>query len=452
MPHRDDDDDDREKTLAPTLDGLAKGFRKRSMVTAKLAARAGLRAASRSVFGARKGEPDVQRAVELARTMATEMGQLKGLVMKAGQMASFLPGAMPEEARQILATLQSESAALSYDNVEAVVRRELGGEVDALFDGFERSPFAAASIGQVHRAHHQGRPVAVKVQYPDIEGLLVGDLDLLGGLASVFSMGSPVDGRALAKELRERTLEECDYGLEARHQQLFETLLADQEGCSVPEVIPERSARRVITTALVDRARFQPFVETASQEARDRAGERIFRVAFDSLFRHGVYNGDPHPGNYLFGPEGEVTFLDFGCVRYYDTSFIDAWKRVAIAAQDGDFETFKRRFPDLGMTPKPGKMDWEAQWEAMLQLYTPMRSRDPYFTFTHAYVEESYGKLVFDNPNKLRMAMPPEWLLLNRLQWGLFAVLSHLGSTAPWPDMFRAALEAPTVPVSRAKV
>jgi hypothetical protein len=131
-------------------------------------------------------------------------------------------------------------------------------------------------------------------------------------------------------------------------------------------------------------------------------------------------------------------------VRYYQVDFIDAWKRVAMAAQDGDFDTFKKRFPDLGMTPKPKKLDWEAQWDAMLQLYTPMRTRAPFFTFTHAYVEESYGKLVFDNPNKLKLAMPAEWLLLNRLQWGLFAVLSHLGSTAPWPDMFRAALEAPT--------
>ncbi|MBK6808322.1 MAG: AarF/ABC1/UbiB kinase family protein [Sandaracinaceae bacterium] len=440
-------DDDDPKTLLPTLDSLASGFRKRTAVTAKLAARAGLRAASRSVFGARQGEVDVQKAVEAARTMVTEMGQLKGLVMKAGQMASFLPGAMPEEAREIMAKLQSESAAMKYERVQEVVRAELGGEVDQLFEGFEQSPFAAASIGQVHRARVDGQPVAVKVQYPGIEALLVGDLDFLGGLASVFTLRSPMDGRALAKELRERTLEACDYVPEERHQQLFEGLLSTQEGCSVPAIVPSRSARRVLTTRLVDGMRFQPFVDTASQAARDRAGERIFRVAFDSLFRHGVYNGDPHPGNYLFGDEGQVTFLDFGCVRYYQVDFIDAWKRVAMAAQDGDFDTFKKRFPDLGMTPKPKKMDWEAQWDAMLQLYTPMRTRGPFFTFTHAYVEESYGKLVFDNPNKLKMAMPAEWLLLNRLQWGLFAVLSHLGSTAPWPDIFRAALEAPTRPV-----
>jgi predicted unusual protein kinase regulating ubiquinone biosynthesis (AarF/ABC1/UbiB family) len=211
----------------------------------------------------------------------------------------------------------------------------------------------------------------------------------------------------------------------------------------VPEVIGERSSRRVLTTELVDAMRFPRFVESGSQASKDRAAEVLFRTCFTSLFVHGAYNGDPHPGNYLFDEEGRVTFLDLGCVRRFDERFIETWKSFARCVIDGERGRFEERFRALGMVGREKGFDYDHQWKITEYLYQPFLQRDPFFTYTDESVRESYGLLLFDNPNQRKMAMPPEWLLFNRLRWGLNAVLAKLRATGPWPDHFRAAVEAP---------
>jgi len=426
------------------LEELAQGFRKRTLVTAKLAGKVGLTMARRTLAGARTDAPvDGKKAAEAARELVTQLGSLKGLVMKVGQMASYLPGALPEEAQRVLADLQAQSTAMSYARAAEVIEAELGAPPDALFERFDREPFAAASIGQVHAARLDGREVAVKVQYPGIEDVLASDLSSFSFMARVSTFGLPIDAASLVEELRSRVLEECDYALEARNQRELAALLARDPDASVPDVIAERSSRRVLTTVRVDRMRFAEFVASAPQAAKDRAGEVIFRTCFASLFRHGVYNGDPHPGNYLFAPDGRVTFLDFGCVRRFEEPFIETWKAFARSVIDGRHDEFPERFRALGLVGKEKGFDYESQRRATELLYRPFLQRDPHFTFTDDFVRETYGALLFDNPNQRRTAMPAEWLLLNRLQWGLFAVLAKLRATGAWPAHYRAAVTAP---------
>ncbi len=429
--------------MSDKLDELARGFRKRTLVTAKLAGKMGLKMARRT-FGGKAEEAPIDRAkaAAAARELALSLGALKGLVMKVGQMASYLPGALPDEAQRVLATLQSESTAMSYARVAEVVEQELGRPPDALFERFEEEPFAAASIGQVHRARFDGREVAVKVQYPGIEEVLASDLSTVGWMAKLGTLGLPIDASALHAELQGRILEECDYELEAKNQRELAALMREEPGARVPEVIAARSTKRVLTTELVDAMRFPAFLESAPQSAKDRAGEVIFKTCFGTLFGHGVYNGDPHPGNYLFDPDGRVTFLDFGCVRRFDARFIETWKAFARCVLDDEKHLFAERFRALGLVGREKGFDYDHQWEITRDhLYLPFLQHAPYFTYTDAYVPESYGVLMFDNPNQFRIAMPPEWLLLNRLQWGLNAVLAKLNATAPWPIHFRAAVE-----------
>ncbi|MCA9710233.1 MAG: AarF/ABC1/UbiB kinase family protein [Myxococcales bacterium] len=429
---------------------LARGFRKRTLVTARLATRVGMRFAKRTVLG-RGREPEAasdaledSAAVEAAGRLVKELGALKGLVMKLGQVASYMPGALPPQAQRVLAKLQAHTTALEYAQVAQVLREELHGEPEALFEALEPQPFAAASIGQVHRARFEGQPVAVKVQYPGIEDALRSDLKTAGVLGRLGTVGTAIDGAGLVEELRDRVLEECDYRKEAESQRAFRELFASMEGARVPAVVGERSSRRVLTSILDPGQGFYPFCDGAPQAARDRAGEIIFRTCFDCLFRHSVYNADPHPGNYLFSPEGDVTFLDFGCIRRFEVPMIDAWKRVARSVIAGDRAAFERCFPDLGFVGNPRKFDWDHQWAMMLYLYRPFLATEP-FTYTHEYVKESYGMLIFDNPNRYSGRMPPEWLFLNRLQWGLNSVLAYLHATAPWGEIWRAGIESPTV-------
>lgn len=431
-----------------TIDELAKGFRKRTLVTAGLAGKIGLKMAKRTLQGKPSDERvDPAEAVRAARELVTQLGAFKGLVMKVGQMASYLPGALPPEAQAVLAKLQAESTAMSYARVCEVVEAELGRSPDALFERFDREPFAAASIGQVHRARFDGREVAVKVQYPGIEEVLASDLSTLGFMTRVSTLGLPIDGAALVEELRERMLEECDYTLEAANQRALGALMMSDPDVHVPEVVLERSARRVLTTELVDALRFAPFVEQGSREAKDRAAGVIFRSCFQSLFRHGAYNGDPHPGNYLFHPDGRVTFLDFGCVRRFDHGFIDRWKAFARGMVEHDRANFPERLRALGFVGREKGFDYDYHWTLTRYLYEPFTQEDPYFTYDDEYVAQSYSVLLFENPNQRRTAMPPEWLLLNRLQWGLNAVLAKLEATAPWPRWFRDALDAPFEPM-----
>jgi len=439
MSHDDDDVPLRE---------LARGFRKRTMVTVGLASKVGLGFAKRTLFGRSDEVPSTPvedtEAVQAASKLVKELGALKGLVMKLGQIASYMPGALPPEAQRVLTRLQANTTAMEYAQVAAVLRQEFGREPEALFEALEPEPFAAASIGQVHRARHEGRAVAVKIQYPGIEDALRSDLKTAGVLGRLGTVGTAMDGAGLVEELRDRVLEECDYRKEADNQRAFAALFTTMPGARVPAVVAERSGRRVLTSELDPGQGFYAFCDAAPPEIRNRAGEIVFRVCFDCLFRHSVYNADPHPGNYLFSPDGDVTFLDFGCIRRFTVDMIEAWKRVAKSVLADDRAAFERSFPALGFVGNPKKFDWDHQWAMMKYLYRPFLATEP-FTYTHEYVKESYGMLIFDNPNRFTGKMPPEWLFLNRLQWGLNSVLAHLGATAPWGEIWRAAVESPTI-------
>jgi len=428
------------------LDRLPRGFRKRTLATARLAARLGRKMARRTLFGS-PADPETRRqidqAVGAAEELVAQLGGLKGLVMKVGQLASYMPGAMPPEAQRVLARLQAASTAMTWDAVADVLEAELGAPPERAFDEIDRAPFAAASIGQVHAARTAGRRVAVKVQYPGIEDAIAADVKTVRRLGWLASLGTAMDAGDVVGELAARTLEECDYLREADHQRLFARLWAGRADIRIPEVVPERSTRRVLTTELVEGDTLDAFAARAPQELRDRAGGTLFWAAFHTVFHHGVFNGDPHPGNYLF-EDDRVTFLDFGCVRRFDADQIDLWKRIARSVLDGDRAAFRRNFLEAGFVPSPKKFDWDAQWASMEYLYRPFLA--PGFRYTHDYVQQSYGILLFDNPNQRRTAMPAAFVYLNRLQWGLNSVLATLEADGPWPTIYREAIDSPTVP------
>jgi predicted unusual protein kinase regulating ubiquinone biosynthesis (AarF/ABC1/UbiB family) len=430
------------------LDALPSGLRDRTWVTARLAARLGVAAAKKNLgIGEGAEDHDEPGAIRRAEELVKQMGNLKGLVMKVGQMASYLPGAMPPAAQKVLAELQASTVAMDPAVIAREIEQELGSPPEQLFEDFEPAPFAAASIGQVHRARFAGRDVAVKVQYPGIEDVLRSDLKTVGTLATLSTMGTRVSGSDLADELRARLLEECDYRIEARNQRVFARAIGAIAGAHVPEVVAERSGRRVITSVFAQGQRFAPFVASAGASERDRAGALVYEGCFRPLFQSGLFNADPHPGNYLFGEGGTVTFLDFGCARTFDAGFIDRWKALARCVTDRDRPRFRERLCDIGFAKLTDKrFDWDAQWEAMGVLYRPMR--DPDFRFTPEFVRETYDALIFRNPNKMRLGMPAEWLFLNRLQWGVFAILAELGAGPGVHAIWRESIEGRTEPVS----
>lgn len=421
------------------------GWTRRTLRTGRIAASLGRRAAQAAVKR-RLGmddDADNEKTADAFERLAGEMDQMKGLVLKVGQMVSYLDGAVPERGQRVLRRLQRQAAPMPYERVEEQIIRHLGAPVEELFDHFEREPAAAASIGQVHRARIGDRELAVKVQYPGMLDTLDTDLANLRRMGALASVGMALSGRELVEELRQRMLEECDYEREAANQEHFRALLADEPRIVIPEVVTERCGPGVLTMAWIEGEAFYDFRERASQEDKDRVGELLFEVSFRSIFAHGAFNGDPHPGNVLILPDGRVALLDWGCVRYFTRDFIEAWKNIAGIMLREERDAFPAAFSKMGFSADPGKMDWDFQYESIGYLYEPMR--DSQFRFSQEYVARSWDVLLWDNPNLRRIKMSPEWLLIQRLQWGLYSVLALLDAGGSFDVAFERWLGAPSV-------
>lgn len=247
---------------------------------------------------------------------------MKGLPMKIGQILSYMEGVLPEQHRAIyqeaLATLQVHAAPVQNEACLQILEEELGAPADAIFERFDPEPIAAASIGQVYMAHLEGAPVCVKVQYPGIAQAVQSDLDNLGGIMALVRAIMPgVDTQVMVEDFRARLHEESDYTIEAEYQRRFFDIYRDDPDLAIPEAIERYSTRKVLTTRFLDGVGLDTFVSQASQSERDRAGQALFRMAFGTLLRHGLFHADPHPGNLLFrcGPNHKLGILDFGCVQ-----------------------------------------------------------------------------------------------------------------------------------------
>ena len=395
------------------------------------------------VISREQAGPIARRAQHaVARRFAERLGELKGLAMKVGQMLSYLDHAVPPAARAALATLQTTSTPMAAPVVAEVVLEDLGQTPRQLFAHWDPVPMAAASIGQVHRARlRDGIAVAVKVQYPGVVRAIEADLrsaTVLDQLASLLFPGQ--ERGAMISELRARLREECDYRIEAANQEEFRRLHAGVAGIRVPRVHLALSSRRVLTTDLASGAPLADFVARASQRERDRAGELIFDVAMGSLFRHALFNGDPHPGNFLFR-RGEVVFLDFGCCKRLPAALVVGWKRILGAVFARNWAEHDRLLRQLGFVGDPKRFDYRDHRELVLVLNRPWLEEGP-FRFDDDFLQGVWAKMTVENVNRAHTNIPGDWLLINRLQLGTFALLCRLRARSDWRIRMRALLEA----------
>ena len=394
--------------------------------------------AARKTFAstARREELDRHRELRTAEQVAGELGQMKGALMKLGQMASYLDEGLPEPLRQALGELRSAAPPMSIDLAVKTVENELGGPLDHFFLEFDPEPIAAASIGQVHRAisrdrdSGEERAVAVKVQYPGVADALVSDLrsaDLLGGLLQMGFGG--LDPKDMVEEIKERLVEEVDYRNEARNQQLFADYYADHPFIHIPGVVHELSTERVLTTQLVAGDDWDTLL-TRPQADRDRAGEMIFRFVFRSLYRMHAFNGDPHPGNYIFRPDGRISFIDFGLVKHFtDDEMTTFAGMVRSAAVDHDIVEFRRILEGAGLLLPDAPVDTDDLGDYFSHFYAAVRD-DREMTWTREY-SNSIVRHTFDRTSPISQyaTVPRSFVFIQRINLGLYALLGELGAT-----------------------
>lgn len=433
----------------------------RSLDMARLTSRVGsdyLTGSAREIFASagRKEELRAERQLRTTADVVATLGSMKGAFMKLGQMASYLDAGMPDHLRQALATLQSDAPPMTAELAESVLLAELGATPAELFSEWDPVPMAAASIGQVHRAITvDGRAVAVKIQYPGVDQAIRADLDNSALLLQLVRAAFPsLEAEPLVAELRDRIGEELDYRLEARNQQFFAETFAGHPFIHVPAVIPELSTRRVLTSELVAAHRYEE-VLSWSQEERDLAGESIFRFVFGCLYRLKVFNGDPHPGNYLFHGGGRVTFLDFGLVKWFDDSDVDLLAAmVRSLVTDHDPAAFRRAVEAAGfLRPDPELSD--EQVAGYFRHYYELVLQEGPQRFSPDYASETLRHF-FDagDPVLKRANVPASFAVLQRINLGLYAVLAGLGSTADWNriagEIWPWVNAAPSTPLGQA--
>jgi predicted unusual protein kinase regulating ubiquinone biosynthesis (AarF/ABC1/UbiB family) len=406
----------------------------RSLSLGKVAAGAA-RIAGRRVFGAEEGLADA----ELGASMARELDGMKGLSMKVGQILSYMDGVLPEPTQAALRHLQRGSRPVAFEVIEAAIAAAFdGSSVDSLFESFERVPVAAASIGQVHRARYGGQDVAVKVQYPEVRRTFESDFSKLRGLARFASLATAVDGLAIADELRDRIVEECDYSREADAQDEFRRALAHVDSVVVPAIVRERTRASVLTSEWMEGDDFYTFLERSDPARRNRAALTLVETALHSLFAYGAIQADPHPGNYVFLEDGRVALLDFGCVHRFDPGYLAAERRLASVVVDDRRADFDAALLATGMVPKPAKFDFDVHYAMVRHLYAPYTV--PHFRFTSAYIREGARFNGPGNPNLRRLAIPPSWIWIQRLLVGLHSVLTRLGAEGDFRAIMRRAL------------
>src|SRR3954454_9454921 len=404
--------------------------------------------------------------VRNAERYADVLSRSKGVLMKVGQIVSFvdssavLEGPTGEVYRAALASLQADAEPMEPVLVAAVIESELGRPPEELFAEFSPQPIAAASIGQVHAARmHDGTEVAVKVQYPGVADAIRDDLantELLFTFIKIVKGFVPqyrnFDVRPLADEIAERFGEELDYRMELANQREFADHYRGHPFAHVPEVVPELSSDRVLTMEMVHGRRWNE-IGNVDQALRDRWGEAIDRFFFGSIARFGMFNADPHTGNYMFHDDGTVTFLDFGCVKRLSPAAQQGFWEMPLAAIDNDADRRLRSVSENGFA----RGDDAPPAEELLAWYRPSFAalwQPQPFTFTPEFAAHILGHLF-----SLRGAhkdlsrylnLPQEFVFTNRIFLGLYSILGALRATADWMAIFREDITGePTTELGR---
>jgi predicted unusual protein kinase regulating ubiquinone biosynthesis (AarF/ABC1/UbiB family) len=392
-------------------------------------AMAALRGGRLAWRGTRNGEADLDTLAALV----SSVGQLKGMAMKAGQLISYLDLQLPPEMQAALAVLQTHSPPMPFARVEEIITRELGDDAAPLLLHMTREPAAAASIGQVHRATlPDGTSVAVKVQYPEIERAIATDFRpaAIGTkFVGLLVPGANVD--AIIREARRAVLDECNYEREADYQERIGRIYARHPILAVPAVHRAYSARHVLTTTWAEGLRFDDFIATRPAQAlRDRMGEALFEFYVGTLYRHGLFNWDPHPGNYIFGRDGRLSVLDYGSMREFERDFVRKLMVLTRAAHADTRQALDAAFVELGLVDAGDAYDFDAVRRLVRAFYGPML-RDAVLAVEPGQAMP-LADVIAEKRKILKLHLPGELLFILRIRFGVMSVLSRLGACANW--------------------
>ena len=397
-----------------------------------------------------------RQALETAERLVTVLGTMKGAAMKLGQTFSVIDvGMVPEDHREEfqrkLAKLQASAEPQPFRDIRRVVEQDFGERLSAQFADFSEFPIAAASIGQVHRATlHDGRDVAVKVQYPGIKEAVRADLQNLGLALKLLARISPgLDTKEIAEEVRERITEELDYELEAANQRAVARRYRGHPFVLVPDVVSELCRERVIVSDFVEGRRFEDITQLSAPE-RSRLGEILGRFYVNGPMRHRLLNGDPHPGNSLFLADGRVAFVDFGFFKQLSYQEAAVQRDVLVAVHQHDNDRLFELMRDQGVLSGRN----ERELDLLMEVYDTLCGWllvDEEVTISPNLVTEAIvqqGKM-----SRSEVRMPASQIVAARAYVLVLAILGQLQASNNWSRIVCEVLydEPPVTDLGRAE-
>ncbi len=432
-------DDKREESYKPATKG--KRFLKLAGMTAYVVGSYAKQKITSIFQDEKKAEESRRKSyTQVGEKIADTLGQLKGAVMKVGQMASLANDLLPKEVVEKLTSLQREAPPMPFSVIAEQIERELGKPHTELFAEFDTEPMAAASIGQVYRATlHDGREVVVKVQYPGVEEACDSDLNHLK-LTLKASGLLKFDKRSideLFEEIRARLREELDYSREAAHVRLFRNFHKRHPFFVIPEVIEELSTKKILTLTLERGDHIDTLEEKGySREIRDKIGYHISEMVCSQIFELGAVHADPNHANFAFRPDGKIVIYDFGCVKFLSHDFLERYRTTIRAALEEDYETFDKGLISLGARKADGppiEPEYYREWRAII-----MRPFLQFFDYGTSTIHEEVIKRIPGLLKRISSFQPSaELFFIDRMIVGHYETMRKLKARGYYGDMLR---------------
>lgn len=380
---------------------------------------------------------------EYAKLLLDTLGKLKGPLMKAAQFLCTIPDALPKEYEQLL-MLQSQAPAMGVPFVKRRLVNELGADWQKHFSAFDLNACAAASLGQVHKATLlNGDTVAVKLQYPGMDGVMQSDLQQLKLFFSLYEhFASAIQTENIFKEIEEHLRIELDYTQERANMAFYEDFFKDNKAVLVPKSYPTLSTNRLLTMSWMTG---DSILDPKFSPDKDNLGAILFESWYAPLYQKGVLHGDPHPGNYFISPNHQLILLDFGCVRRFDAAFLDGVKNLYHALQSNNQELAVHAYNQWGFTNlSKDLIDIITLWAKLL--YDPLLDDRVRLIQEGKGGKESY-KMAKAIHAKLResggIRPPKEFVFMDRAAVGIGSVLMRLQSKNNWHKMFEEWIGIP---------
>lgn len=379
-----------------------------------------------------------------AENLVHSLGNLKGPLMKVGQLLATIPNALPKEYAEQFRELQCNAPPMGWSFVRRRMKSELGSDWENKLKSFDRTATAAASLGQVHKAiSHDGKSLACKLQYPDMHSAIDADLSQLKVVFSLYEKyDKTIKTDQAHNEMADRLHEELDYKREAKNTKLYHHILINEQNIHVPEVIDELSTDRLLTTTWLDGAPIMGYIEK-DRETRNIIATNMFRAWYLPLYHYGVIHGDPHMGNYTVRNDLSINLLDFGCVRIFPPEFIGGILDLYHSLENEDFELSAHAYKTWGFKDlNKEQIETLNIWARFL--YDPILENKirPIGILTDGI----YGKDTADKVHKKLKSLgtiqiPREFVFMDRAALGLGSLFLHLKAEINWHRSFNELID-----------